>query len=130
VSVVTSEKYGVSREQLLLSDSRDGDDDRDHLSSVAVRMALAETEIVSETQKFLESNGVCLEAFEENAGKDSNFKMERSSSAMLVKNLVPHTTEDELRELFEKSGVVGRVVVPPNGITGKIKLTFDLMMCP
>lgn len=31
--------------------------------SVAVRQALGETQVVQETKKFLEDNGVCLEAF-------------------------------------------------------------------
>jgi multiple RNA-binding domain-containing protein 1 len=78
VSVVVSEKYGVSREQLLL-DNSDTKDERS--SSVAVRMALAETEIVSATQKFLEANGVCLDAFD----SSTELKLERSTTALLVK---------------------------------------------
>ncbi|OXA38521.1 putative RNA-binding protein 19 [Folsomia candida] len=114
VSAVVSEKYGVSREQLLL-DNSDAKDE--HSSSVAVRMALAETEIVSATQKFLEANGVCLDAFDASLG----LKLERSTTTFLVKNLVANTTEDELRLLFEKSGVLGRVVLPPSGVTGEFK---------
>lgn len=112
MSAVVSEKYGVSREQLLL-DNSDAKDE--HSSSVAVRMALAETEIVSATQKFLEANGVCLDAFDASLG----LKLERSTTTFLVKNLVANTTEDELRLLFEKSGVLGRVVLPPSGVTGE-----------
>ncbi|XP_035700850.1 probable RNA-binding protein 19 isoform X2 [Folsomia candida] len=114
VSAVVSEKYGVSREQLLL-DNSDAKDE--HSSSVAVRMALAETEIVSATQKFLEANGVCLDAFDASLG----LKLERSTTTFLVKNLVANTTEDELRLLFEKSGVLGRVVLPPSGVTAIVE---------
>jgi len=61
VAEVVSEKYGVSREQLLL----DKEDDVDRKqTSIGVRMALAEAEIVDETRNFLTDNGVSLEAFE------------------------------------------------------------------
>lgn len=109
VSALAAERYGVSRETLLL---QEGDE---HSSSVAVRMALAETEIVGETKKWLETNGVALESFEEKDGR----KRERSTTSILVKNLVAGTTENELREMFEKWGPVGRVVLPPVGITGE-----------
>jgi hypothetical protein len=29
-------------------------------------------------------------------------------------------TKDELRVLFEKSGVLGRIVLPPGGVTGEL----------
>jgi len=61
VAQVVADKYGVSREDFLL----DKDDEKDKKqSSIAVRMALAEAEIVDETQNFLKANGVSLEAFE------------------------------------------------------------------
>ncbi len=45
------------------------DEERDRKqSSIAVRMALAEAEIVDETQNFLKLNGVSLEAFEVSHG--------------------------------------------------------------
>lgn len=118
VAAVAAERYGVSREELLL-DSAESKDDR--LSSVAVRVALAETEIVAETKKFLQANGVCLEAFDL-----QKVKTERSSTVILVKNLIANTTEDELRSVFEKHGVVGRIVLPPSGVTGKDHTTFML----
>ena len=37
--------------------------DSDNRASVAVRLALGETQLVQETQKFLEENGVQLNAF-------------------------------------------------------------------
>ena len=61
VAQIVAEKYGVSREDFLLE--KDDEKDRKQ-SSIAVRMALAESEIVDETQHFLTSNGVSLEAFE------------------------------------------------------------------
>lgn len=118
MSEVVAGKYGVSREQLLL-DNNDEKDDR--LSSVAVRMALAETEIVSDTQKFLEDNGVCLDAF-----GSADKKAERSKTAFLVKNLVANTTYEELRDIFQKHGVISRIVLPPVGVTGIIFAFFRI----
>lgn len=95
----------------MLLDKNDEHDDR--LASVGVRMALAETEIVSETKKFLEDNGVCLDAFDSN-----DVKAERSKTVMLAKNLPAGTTADNLKDLFLKHGVLIRIVLPPSGITG------------
>jgi multiple RNA-binding domain-containing protein 1 len=46
--------YNTSKEQVLDSESRD---------SVAVRLALGETQLVQDTKQFLEQNGVSLDAF-------------------------------------------------------------------
>lgn len=43
----------------------------------------------------------------------------RSKTVMLVKNLPANTTIPEIRELFAKYGELGRVLLPPNGITGE-----------
>uniref|UniRef100_A0A4P6D8M5 Putative rna-binding protein rrm superfamily n=3 Tax=Rhodnius TaxID=13248 RepID=A0A4P6D8M5_RHOPR len=40
---------------------------------------------------------------------------------MLVKNLPANTTIPEIRELFAKYGELGRVLLPPNGITGLVE---------
>lgn len=97
----------------MLLDKNEEQDSR--LASVGVRMALAETEIVSETKKFLEDNGVCLDAF------DSNSKAERSKTTMLAKNLPAGTSMNDLKDVFVKHGVLNRIILPPSGITG----TFD-----
>lgn len=36
----------------------------------------------------------------------------------MVKNLPAHTEESEIQTLFEVHGVLGRVLLPPNGVTG------------
>lgn len=113
ISKVISEKYGVSREEMLLDKSDDHDK---RLASVGVRMALAETEIVSDTKKFLEDNGVCLDAF---ASADK--KPERSKTVILAKNLPPGTSPDDIKKVFNKHGVLNRVVLPPSGVTAIIE---------
>ncbi|CAD6208393.1 GSCOCG00003399001-RA-CDS [Cotesia congregata] len=83
-------------------------------TSVAVRLALGETQLVEETRKFLEENGVRLEAFNQPPDK-------RSTTIILVKNLPAMTTVQELREIFSKHGVIGRIVMPPSGITALVE---------
>lgn len=43
----------------------------------------------------------------------------RSKTVILVKNLPARTTASELREKFQKFGELGRVVLPPSGVTGE-----------
>ncbi|XP_065830470.1 probable RNA-binding protein 19 [Oscarella lobularis] len=85
--------------------------------SLAVRMALGETEVIQETKDFLESHGVRLNAFE------TNVDDERSKTTILVKNLPFETSEADLRLLFSPFGDLGRVVCPPTGVTGIVEFT-------
>ncbi|XP_057294290.1 probable RNA-binding protein 19 isoform X2 [Hydractinia symbiolongicarpus] len=82
--------------------------------SVAVRMALGETELVSDTRKFLESHGVKLDVFGQS-------NCARSKTTILVKNLPPGTTASELETIFSKYGDIGKVLIPPFGITAIIE---------
>lgn len=88
--------------------------DGDGASSVAVHMALGETELVNETKKFLQSYGVNLDVFGQAASA-------RSKNIMLVKNLPPNTTREELFEIFSKHGDMGRLLMPPFGITAVVE---------
>uniref|UniRef100_A0A0C9RLJ9 Rbm19 protein n=2 Tax=Fopius arisanus TaxID=64838 RepID=A0A0C9RLJ9_9HYME len=83
-------------------------------TSVAVRLALGETQIVEETRKFLEENGVRLDAFNQAPEK-------RSKTTILVKNLPPGTKPHELREKFKVHGEVGRLLLPPSGVTALVE---------
>ncbi|XP_055383091.1 probable RNA-binding protein 19 [Condylostylus longicornis] len=83
-------------------------------SSAAVRLALGETQIVLEMKKFLEDNSVQLDAFETTNKK-------RSKTVILAKNLPAGTTTDELNPLFSKFGLIGRIVLPPSGVTAIIE---------
>ena len=73
--------------------------------NLASRLAIAETNLIQETKSCLEQAGVKLDAFV--PGK------ERSTTIILVKNLPFETETIELRKLFSKFGVVGRVILPP-----------------
>ncbi|RXW17359.1 hypothetical protein EST38_g8495 [Candolleomyces aberdarensis] len=80
-------------------------------SNPAVKLALAETHIITETKVYLESHGVVLSSFQSN----SNSRPRRSDTVILVKNIPYGTTETQIRELFEPHGELVRVLVPPAG---------------
>ncbi|XP_074593873.1 uncharacterized protein LOC141849449 [Brevipalpus obovatus] len=94
LSEVISEKYDVKKSQLLMEGKPN--------ESIAARVALGETQIVNEIKDFLVSNGVRLDAFD-------NEKPIRSKTIILVKNLPAKTTQSELEELFTRSGIVGLI---------------------
>ncbi|GAB0098835.1 probable RNA-binding protein 19 [Sergentomyia squamirostris] len=108
VAEILAKTYDTSKEHIL--DSETGG------SSAAVRLALGETQIVCELRQFLEDNGVRLEAFDEVVEKKL-----RSKTVILAKNLPAHTEIKELQEIFSKFGIVGRIVLPPSGVTALIE---------
>nr|XP_020505544.1 probable RNA-binding protein 19 [Labrus bergylta] len=105
VADAIAEKYNTTKSQVL---------DHESKGSVAVRMALGETQIVQETRQFLLDNGVSLDSFSQAATA-------RSTSVILVKNLPAGVTTTELEELFSTHGSLGRVLLPPSGLTAIIE---------
>ena len=77
-------------------------------TSPAVKLALAETHVVTETKKYLEEQGVDLKAF-------TRPRAVRSQTAILVKNIPYGTSVDELREAFGNHGGLKRLLMPPAG---------------
>ncbi|KAG6828468.1 hypothetical protein H0H92_007834 [Tricholoma furcatifolium] len=76
----------------------------------AVKLALAETHIISETKAYLESHGVDITSFTPRAP--------RSDTTILVKNIPYGTSAEQIQELFEpyaEEGGLKRVLVPPAG---------------
>lgn len=106
VGDVIANSFGKSKEEVLES-STGG-------SGAAVRLALGESQIVLEMKSFLESHGVCLEAFESDPKK-------RSKTVILVKNLPSGTDVQELRSKFAVFGQIEKIVLPPSGVTCLIK---------
>uniref|UniRef100_A0A0B6ZN92 RRM domain-containing protein n=1 Tax=Arion vulgaris TaxID=1028688 RepID=A0A0B6ZN92_9EUPU len=105
VADAMAKKYNTDKSHILDSESR---------GSIGVRIALGETQIVSETREFLISNGVALDSFSQAAG-------ERSKTVILVKNLPEGVALEELKEVFHKHGTVNRVLMPPSGITAIVE---------
>ena len=108
VADLMSEKYDVSKADIVLGDDSKG------VTTAAVRLALGETQIIQETKKYLEAEGVRLQAFDKPPEK-------RSKSIIIAKNLPANTAPTEIRDLFAKFGVLGRVLLPPGGITAVIE---------
>ncbi|KAH7156265.1 hypothetical protein EDB81DRAFT_382814 [Dactylonectria macrodidyma] len=96
VNASVAERLGVSKSELLDPTSADA----------AVKQAVAETSVIQETKVYFAANGVDLEAFKSH---------KRGDTAILVKNFPYGTTIDELRKLFEESGPVVRILMPPSG---------------
>ncbi|XP_023239058.1 probable RNA-binding protein 19 [Centruroides sculpturatus] len=105
VAEVLAEKYNKTKAEILDAETKD---------SVAVRMALGETELVTETKQFLLDHGIQLDSFGQPTA-------ERSKTVILVKNLPANTKPDAINELFSKFGVVTRVILPPFGITAIVE---------
>lgn len=105
VADTIAEKYNTTKSQVL---------DHESKGSVAVRMALGETQIVQETRQFLLDNHVSLDSF-------SQASAPRSTTVILVKNLPAGVTAAELEELFSPHGSLGRVVLPPSGLTAIVE---------
>ncbi|KAK9296463.1 hypothetical protein QLX08_009519 [Tetragonisca angustula] len=98
--------YNTTKEKVLEDGSKD--------LSAAVKLALGETQLVQDTKKFLEENGVCLDAFNQPSNR-------RSKTVILVKNLPAATPAREIRQLFARHGELGRIVMPPSGITALVE---------
>ena len=105
----TADQFGVRKSELL---------DLDTTQSLAVRLALGETQLVNETREFLESHGVKLNSFDTDKSK---FTRKRSKNVILVKNLPFGTSTKELTELFGPFGSLSRVILPPAGISALIE---------
>ncbi|CAH1179142.1 unnamed protein product [Phaedon cochleariae] len=105
VAEVIADTYGTSKEAVIGPEGK---------GSAAVRLALGETQIVAQTRKHLEEEGVILDSF-------NSVSVKRSKTIILVKNLPSRTEPKVIRELFEKHGEVGRVILPPSGITAIVE---------
>ena len=112
VANLMSAKYNVDK-----SDIFDVHSSGKKSSSVAVKLAVGETQIVNDIRKFLIRNGVKLDAF-------NTENTERSKTTILIKNLPNNTKETDLNELFTKvnvNGSIKRFVMPEYGIAALIE---------
>lgn len=97
VNTAVADRLGVSKSDLL--DPTD--------ASVAVKQAVAETQVILEAKTYFLSHGVDLNAFK---------SQQRGDTAILVKNFPHGTTIEEMRSMFEEhGGAVLRVLMPPSG---------------
>ncbi|CAF0981643.1 unnamed protein product [Didymodactylos carnosus] len=105
IADIVAQRYQTEKSNVLnIGDSKNSNRD----DSLAVRLAIGETQIVQDTRQFLLDNNVRLDAFSQVQGK-------RSSQVILVKNLPLNTSEYDLKILFEKYGQVNKIILPPYG---------------
>lgn len=104
---IVSESRQVDKSKLLTEQTRK--------DPIAVRMALGDASVVEEMRKFLISNGIELDSFD-------NPQAPRSRTAFLVKNLPSSTDKSQIQQLFEPHGRVARVIMPPNGLTAIVEM--------
>ncbi|XP_066148088.1 probable RNA-binding protein 19 [Euwallacea fornicatus] len=100
-----ADTYAVSKETVVGPEAK---------GSAAVRLAMGETQIVAETKKYLEEQGVLVDVF-------NSVPKSRSKTVILIKNLPSKTEGREIKELFEKHGELGRVILPPSGISAIVE---------
>ena len=105
----TADQFGVRKSELL---------DLNTTQSLAVRLALGETQLVSETREFLESHGVKLTSFN---NEDTTDTKKCSKTVLLAKNLPFGTSTQDLMDLFSPFGSLSRVILPPAGVSALIE---------
>jgi len=115
---VMSARFNVKKSDLIA--------DPNAQDSIAVRMALGETQIVSETKKFLEDHGINLDAFNYEEEENPETKLIRSKTVILVKNLSVGTDPSHLVKMFARFGHVSRVILPCQGITAIVEMQKEV----
>ncbi|XP_048198851.1 probable RNA-binding protein 19 isoform X2 [Perognathus longimembris pacificus] len=110
VADAIAQKYNATKSQVF---------DHETKGSVAVRVALGETQLVQEVRRFLIDNGVSLDSFSQAAA-------ERSKTVILAKNLPAGTSTAELQETFGRFGSLGRVLLPEGGVTAIVEFLEPL----
>ncbi|XP_068419298.1 probable RNA-binding protein 19 isoform X3 [Eschrichtius robustus] len=110
VADAIAQKYSATKSQVF---------DHETKGSVAVRVALGETQLVQEVRRFLLDNGVSLDSFSQAAA-------ERSKTVILAKNLPAGTLAAELQETFGRFGSLGRVLLPEGGVTAIVEFLEPL----
>ncbi|KAL8236003.1 hypothetical protein R6Q59_017084 [Mikania micrantha] len=102
-------EFGTSKSELLDRESSD----------VAVRIALAETQVVSKTKKALANAGVNVTSLE-NFASNKTEAGKRSNHVILVKNLPYGSSESELASMFGKFGSIDKVILPSTKTLGLV----------
>ncbi|CEH17141.1 RNA-binding protein (RRM superfamily) [Ceraceosorus bombacis] len=118
VASSVAQRLGIEKAQIVGADG-DADGGSKGLGP-AVKLALAETRVIQETKAFLEREGIDVEAFEARNG----VRPQRSETIILVKNIPYGTSAAALRELFEKHGEIGRVLMPPAGTMAIVEMVL------
>lgn len=106
---VISAKLGVKNSEILDVES----------GNMAVRVALAETEVIEDTKQWLEKKGVKIDILEVSVNDVvykqavvQGKKVKRSDKVILIKNLPYSADKTELNQLFSQYGEVDSLEMP------------------
>jgi len=80
--------------------------------NLALRQAFGETNIIAATKKFLEDEGVVVEALQ--GVFKPGAQIQRSNTTIIVKNISAATQAFELEAIFGRFGPLSRVLLPPS----------------
>eukprot|EP01041_Mallomonas_annulata_P007130 gene7130-14504_t len=97
-----AEKYGMSRTDILDTSQGGGE--------LAVRLAIAESQVIQENRDYLSAQGVDLTVLE-SSGSDKK-AAKRSPTTILVKNLPHEAVEKELEDMFSHFGSLASFLIP------------------
>ncbi|KDE05252.1 hypothetical protein MVLG_04387 [Microbotryum lychnidis-dioicae p1A1 Lamole] len=84
------------------------------VDSAAVRVALAETHVITETKQYFQSAGVNVSSFASRGP--------RSTTTILVKNIPFGTSNAVLKDMFALFGSVTRLLLPPSGTMAVVEM--------
>ncbi|KAM0754854.1 RNA-binding domain-containing protein [Meredithblackwellia eburnea MCA 4105] len=82
--------------------------------NAAVKVALAETHVITETKQYFENEGVNLASL--------TTRGPRSQTTVLVKNIPYNTTSSTISALFSPFGDVSRILLPPAGTMAIVEM--------
>lgn len=99
-----AEKMGVSKGDIMDRESK----------SLAVKVAVAETQVISETRDFLKEEGIQLDKLEQALAQGPSSMAKRSETCIIVKNLPLTVDVGRVREMFGRFGSLVRCVLPPS----------------
>eukprot|EP01034_Spumella_vulgaris_P027596 gene27596-34340_t len=97
-----ADKYGISRSAILDTSEGGGE--------LAVRLAIGETQVITENREYFLAHGVDISALE--SAHSDNRATKRSSTTILVKNLPFDLVEDEVESMFARFGTITAFLVP------------------
>lgn len=105
VAASVADRLKISKSELYDPDSQ----------NPSIKLALAETHVITETKEYFEEQGINIEAF-------SQIRNGRSSTTLLVKNIPYGTTSQVLRGMFTPHGEVSRILIPPSGTIALVEM--------
>ncbi len=88
-----------------------------------MRQALVETDVITENERYFAENGVDISVALGGSGAGDNAVM-RSDQVIILKNLLPSVSLEDLMKLFGTYGDVTRLLLPPSRSMALVEFSF------